>query len=165
MQKQVTLTAAPQDSLRALERAVGGKFDWRIQTGGDSERPRFVIEKKVPYELARGLKIEALYQIIGGLEGSPDGKTLLKYAVSAQSWVPFIYSASVMAVLGVFTFLLTSMVSGLGMTGNPIGVLLVVVMLATMIGYGWLAYRSYQGHLRELHQFMTEFAQRLERIQ
>jgi hypothetical protein len=164
MQNQVTLTTAPQESLRALERAVAGKFEWRIQAGGEADRPRFVVEKKVPYELMRGAQIHALYQIIGGFEGSSDGKTLLRYAVSAQSWVPFFYSAVVMMVLGLFTGLLASLVSGLGMTGNPIGFLLVAVMLMTMIGYGWLAYQSYRGHVRELQQFMAEFAQRQERI-
>ncbi|MFN8373799.1 MAG: hypothetical protein U0694_13105 [Anaerolineae bacterium] len=56
MQNQATLTLPPlpQDSMRALANAAAQHSQWRVLRGGKDEQPRFVIEKRVRYEIMRG---------------------------------------------------------------------------------------------------------------
>jgi hypothetical protein len=158
-QSTLTLSALPQDSLRALQRAVAQRFDWRMMTGRQDDQPRFVIEKRVRYDFFRGLPTYALYHISGSFQQTQSGQTVLQYVVSGQSTVPLFQAALNIGILLVMTVLLGSVVFSPSLGGNWIGILLLGVLMMTMLGYGWYAYRSYQGNLRELNRFMEEFAQ------
>ncbi|MBC7813801.1 MAG: hypothetical protein H7175_21770 [Burkholderiales bacterium] len=163
MKQQSTLkmVTPPQESLRALEKAVAQRFDWRILAGGDDDHTRFVIEKKVRYYIARGLPMIALYQIIGSFQKIKSGETTLYYVVSGSPGVPFFHAAVHVSVLLIMTVLLSSFVFSPAIAGNWIGILLLGIMLVTIAAYGFYAYRNYQGHLQELNHFMEEFIQRI----
>jgi hypothetical protein len=154
------LAAFPQESLRALQNAVGEHFQWRMQTGGTLDEPRFVIEKRVRYDLIRGLPMFAVYRAVGHLEKAKTGETLLHFAVSGQPGVPLLHAALFVGVLSLMTFALAALVSSPGMAGNPLGPLLVAALALLTVAYGVLAWRSYHRHLRELTAFMEAFARR-----
>lgn len=120
-----------------------------------------MIEKQIRYQLLRGWPLTATYQIIGGFQTNKNGETILSYAVSGQPGVPFFHMAFNVSWLLLITFLLASLVFSPTIGDNWIGVLLMLVLLATIVLYVWFSYRNYQGHLKELNQFMEAFAQRL----
>src|SRR5688500_12015501 len=92
-QSTLTLSTLPQESLRALQSAVAQRFNWRILTGGQDEQPRFVIEKRVRYDLVRGWPMYSLFQIIGSFQKANSGETKLQYVVSGQVAVPLFHAA------------------------------------------------------------------------
>jgi hypothetical protein len=157
----ITILAQPQDSLRALQKAVAQQFDLRLLTGGTPEQPLFVLEKRVRYPLLRGLPLDVLYQVTGDFEQTPDGKTALHYAVSGQWGMALLQAVFHMLILVGFAFLFQIAVFAPPLSLNWIGVVMVVVLYASVIVYAWLAYRRYHEHLRSLEQFMREFAQRM----
>lgn len=152
-------TQTPQESLRALERAVAQRLDWRILTGSGDDPPRFVIEKPVRYDLIRGWPMVATYRITGGFQQTQSGTTTLCYAVSGQAVIPFIHAALPISVLLAITLLLGSFVFSPTIVNQWIGILLLGVLQMSAFVYGWIAYHSYRGHLRELRRFMEAFAQ------
>jgi hypothetical protein len=160
-QATLILTTQPQESLSALKSAVAQRFNWRILTGGGDDQPRFVIEKYVLYRLVRGWPMHGLYQVIGSFQSNPNGDTTLRYVVSPQPWIPLLSAAIFITPFVVITVYLGTTTSTPNIGGKPLGPLLVGIMLAIIGGYCWYAYRSYQGHLRELSRFMEEFAQRM----
>ncbi len=105
-QSTLPLTTPPDESLRLLQRAVAQRSNWRILTGGANHQPRFVIEKRVRYDLVRGLPMVALYQVMGGFQKSTSGETTLRYTVSGDASIPFMHAASLIAVWLVLTFFL-----------------------------------------------------------
>lgn len=163
MQKEVTITlvTSPQDSLHALERAVSGRFNWRILIGGKTDAPRFVIEKQVRYAFLRGLPLHARHKIMGSFEPNGSGETQLEYAVLGDGG-PAIMNAVVWIIaLLVVTVALAMIVFNPRMVNQWIGVLLMLVMVVMIGAYVAFAYRNYQGHLRELDAFMQDFAQQM----
>jgi hypothetical protein len=155
------LSTTPEEGVRVLKQAVTERTHWRIRTGRGEDAARFVIEKPVRYSLGRGWPITATYTIVGGFRQTANGQTTLQYFVSGQPWIPFFHSALFISALVVFTLLLGGLVFSPMMVNRWIGVLLLGVIIAVIVGYGWFAYRSYQGHLKELARFMDEFAQRM----
>jgi len=127
--------------------------------GGKNEHPNFVIEKRVRYDLIRGWPMYTVYQIIGGFHKDQSGKTTLQYGVSGQGAVPLFHAAIIIIALLAITLLLGSFVFSPATNANWIAVLLMGVLLLSAVGYGVFAYRSYQGHLKELDHFMQQFAQ------
>jgi hypothetical protein len=158
-QNHILVAMSPQQSLQTLKSAVAQRFNWRILTGDKNDYTRFVIEKQVHYQLIRGWRLTATYQIIGGFQANQNGETVLSYAVSGQPGVPFFHTAFNVSWLLFITFLLASFVFSPTIDANWVGVLLLFVLLATIVLYGWYSHRSYQGHLNELNRFMQEFAQ------
>ena len=159
MTNHLTLTATPSESLRALEIAVAQRPQWRLMRGGSDDLPRFVIEKRVRYDLLRSLPLYAVYQVIGGFQKNQNGETTLQYTVSGQPWIAMFHAGSLIGGLLIFTFLLSSFVFSPTMVNQWVGVLLIGVMLVATFVYGVFAYRSYKEHLRELSRFMEAYAQ------
>jgi hypothetical protein len=157
----VTLHTLPQESMDALKSAVAGHFQWRILTGGTDDQPRFVIEKQVRYNLARGLRMTALYQIAGQFQKTKSGDTAMQYTVSGQSGIPIFQAAVTILIVLAFAIFLGLSVFSPGMGNNGIGILLVGFLLLIAVVYGWFAYRNYQGHLRECSRFMEDFAEQI----
>lgn len=127
--------------------------------GGKNEHPNFVIEKRVRYDLIRGWPMYTVYQIIGGFHKDQNGTTTLQYGVSGQGAVPLFHAAIIIIVLLAITLFLGSFVFSTASSGSPIAVLLMGILVLSTVLYGVFAYRSYQGHLKELNRFMQEFAQ------
>jgi hypothetical protein len=160
-QTSLTLTTSPQDSLHALERAVSGRFNWRILVGGKTDAPKFVIEKQVRYGFLRGLPLTAKHKITGSFQPNGNGATQLEYVVSGDGG-PAIMNAVVWVItLLVVTVSLAMIVFNPRMVNQWIGILLMMVMVVTIGAYVVFAYRNYQGHLRELSAFMEAFSQQL----
>lgn len=166
-QSTVTLTTLPHESLRALESAVAQRSNWRILTGDSKHKDegeskfRFVIEKQVRYDLIRGWPMVATYRIMGRFQPDQRGETTLRYTVSGEGGVPLFHAAVLIGAMLAITPLLGMAVFNPTTVNRWIGILLIGVLLASIAGYGWFAYRSYQGHLRELSRFMEDFAQRM----
>jgi len=157
----LTLTTPPDESLRALERAVAARFHWRILTGGAHDRPRFIIEKQVRYNLLRGWDVYGLYRVTGRFEQTTDGETALIYTVSGQRATPLLQAGLFLGGFLVITLLLASLVLSPELAGNRIGLALLGVMVASMVVYAVVAVRGYRGHLAELTRFMEAYAQRV----
>jgi hypothetical protein len=154
-----TLLTTPESGIRALKQAAAGRPHWRIRTGGAGDAARFVIEKQVRYQLVRGWPMTATYTIMGSFQQTVNGETTLRYAVSGQPWIPAFQATFFITLLAIFTLFLGGLVFSPMMVNQWIGVLLLGVMVVIILAYGWFAYRSYQGHLKELRDFMETFAQ------
>lgn len=155
----LTLNAAPQDALRMLEKTVQTRLNWRIMTGGTHDQPRFVIEKPVRYNVLRGLNVIALFQVAGNLQPNQQGGTTLYYIVSGQSGIPLLLAGINLALLLGLAGVVGALAFSPTMGNTLVGVLPVGFILLAAALYGVFAYRSYQGHVRELHHLMRDVAQ------
>lgn len=155
----VTLTTPPRKCLRALKNAAAEQHpNWYIRSGGDDDQPRFVIEKKVNHQLVRGMPTSTVFKIMGSFDDAGNGQTRLQYGVSGQPAMPFIQAVVFSSVLLIMALFLVMSFSSPQFSGNLIGWLLVGVLVVSAGLYAWFSYRSYQGHLKELRQFMEKFA-------
>lgn len=158
-QRVAEINASPQDCLRALQKSVGARFDWRIMTGGKTDAPRFVIEKRVKYSVARRMAIHSTFRVVGNFAPTDNSETQLTYAVSGQPGVALLTGGITVTILPIFAFAIANLVLDPSMRGGlPLGLLLVAILLAGAAGYVYLSRRGYMAHLRELQTFMEAFA-------
>ncbi len=142
-----------------LESAVSRRFDWRIMSNRN-DQPRFVIDRRVRYDLLRGWTVYAHLHIVGSFQKSPSGATLLRYNISG-SGVPLYHAVLNVVLLLVFALLLGSLVSSITVPNRWIGIVLVGVLLMAAAAVSWFAYRSYRSQMQELNGFMVDFARRM----
>lgn len=153
----VILPTLPQESLEILERMVAGRFDWRIFAQQKSEQPRFLIEKQVRYFLLRGWSLDGLFQITGRFHKTKSGATELRYDISGQINAPLIQAGTHISLLLLVLVPLSMIAFGPNIPRGWLNYALPGVLLASIAIYAWLSYRSYQGHLRDMHRFIEMF--------
>jgi hypothetical protein len=138
---------SPQSALKTIQGVVGNRYNWRIMTGGSDTKPKFVVTRRVPFMLARGLNMDTQFTLSGTLTQSKRGSHL-SYQVSGQ---PFMT-----ALLGLtWLFVIPLMIWGLlSFTVTLASVGLSVLLAGAGLGYVWMVIRRYRYHLRQMHELI-----------
>lgn len=157
MEQTVTLAhRSPQDALRTINAIVSARYNWQIMTGGSHDQPKFVIQRRISHMLVRGFNTHTQFTLSGRFTKAKSGDIQLHYEVTGQPVMTALLASSWLLIVPVFIGLILSlpMVSA----SVPIAWGLVAFLLVVAGLYVWLSVRSYQYHLREMHQLIANLS-------
>lgn len=156
MQQKITfVNQSPQEALNRLRSAIATLYDYSLMVGGKNDQPRIAIQRRIRYQVIRGLNTYTHFTLVGRFNKSRTGDTVLTYEIKGEPIMVGLYASIWITIIPTLLLLIFTLptpppaVVSIGLTTFLLG--------ATMF-YLWLVRYWYKSQIRVMRQLVERFA-------